>query len=641
MASKSPGKDKSKNMDNKSDAGSVGSTGKSSGIAGFLGSVFRSRKSKSKERKKESGESRVEVAYHGKRADARDRSSEDPKRHTIPRAVVPKGDQLTSDDDKTPVTPSRSKSKLRKKSLEREMERRALREMELERGKRLRERSRSRERLQGLSATEQVTPSIKPSSSTQDLVQAQLAQKSVVQRSSSSVGATSNVISTSVVERHSSFRVERSFQLRRTGPEMPPPIPPPRNKSMRSPTKDHSTPDAGAGPSTPKTPFQFWREQRLRSEEMKVQSSPSGGAVPKRAEKVEKAEDILARWKQERAKRVRNASGASGVSNASSTTAEPVKKVSVRHFATPEPKPATVHISEDEMETDSTPKRSKERKSSALSAFFHTFKTKKSNKENKEEPRKYSVTALMTSTPLSKGFHDTVLHASEPGKDEPVSPQPIHGTVLHPLPPRSSTTRTPFEEWRRYRSGQDPPPRPRDTASPSGIDPRRFAAPMHHGATSEPEADNVSIGSSMSSKSSTYGRAHHHHQTDSSHDDLHRLVGPQYYSTGRSASAMGIPRFIHRPRNPSLVSASPRLERPQGMMAYEGGFHASHGARLAHGSSFGSTQSHVWYHEYSHDAFPHDSEFEEGAFAAHNYDGRINLIRGRVNCIVVKSSHIV
>ena len=59
-------------------------------------------------------ETRMEAAYHGKKSDARDRSSEDPRRHTIPRARAgvspvgggaggPRGDVSSGDENGPPA----------------------------------------------------------------------------------------------------------------------------------------------------------------------------------------------------------------------------------------------------------------------------------------------------------------------------------------------------------------------------------------------------------------------------------------------------------------------------------------------------------------------------------------------------------
>merc|ERR1712106_383130 len=89
---------------------------------------------------------RVEVAYHGPRTDARDRSSEDPKRHRIPRASLsPTGSPITVPDeegmDEEVSIERRKKIRTRSVSKGREMDRRVSRERSLER-----ERRRSKER---------------------------------------------------------------------------------------------------------------------------------------------------------------------------------------------------------------------------------------------------------------------------------------------------------------------------------------------------------------------------------------------------------------------------------------------------------------------------------------------------------------
>jgi len=90
---------------------------------------------------------RVEVAYHGPRTDARDRSSEDPKRHRIPRASLsPTGSPITVPDEEgleeEVSIEKRKKIRTRSVSKGREMDRRVSRERSLER-----ERRRSKERI--------------------------------------------------------------------------------------------------------------------------------------------------------------------------------------------------------------------------------------------------------------------------------------------------------------------------------------------------------------------------------------------------------------------------------------------------------------------------------------------------------------
>ena len=98
--------------------------------------------------------SRIEVGYYGPRTDARDRSSEDPRRHRIPRIaslspgrgvgeVVDTPNMDESDmEENSDMADKRRKMRRRSASKERELERRASRERSLERGWR-RDRSRS------------------------------------------------------------------------------------------------------------------------------------------------------------------------------------------------------------------------------------------------------------------------------------------------------------------------------------------------------------------------------------------------------------------------------------------------------------------------------------------------------------------
>ena len=152
--------------------------------------------------------------------------------------------------------------------------------------------------------------------------------------------------------------------------------------------------------------------------------------------------------------------------------------------------------------------------------------------------------------------------------------------------------------------------------------------------TPDPDYDALSIASTGSR--SSYHRAKTSAET--SHEDLHRQVGPAYYTGSgvRSASSLGIPRFIHnKSRTQSLLSASPRLERP-GQQGQSGlprpttsrtpssdSFFGKHGAVLS------TAESHEWYDHYNKEAFPHEAEF--GDTMSPSYDGRITHIRGKRN----------
>lgn len=633
MASKSPGK-------KKEDEDEEAPTGSLSRAASKLGSLFGSgrrkgRKKSKNDEEKASGSARLEVAYYGHRTDARDRSSEDPRRHVIPRASlssspVPKGDHDISSEEENSKG---EKQKMRKKSIEREKGRRVSRERELEREKRLRERSRSRERLGHLTSTEQAKVNL--TSSTQDLLQKQLFESaahissttvtafkssspSPLSRSKSSVGASTNVTSltqsakdSSFVKRQTSFRVERNFELSRHG-KMPP-VPPPRlNKSKVSSSSPTPPPQVTEmsfevkRDSTSKTPYQFWREQRQSVHEKEADKSIT-------SPEPEKADEILTRWKLERAKRVRNLSGNSAVSNASSSTAEPLKK---KVLPTSHPKPQFVSIKSDNSLLDKEKSKNggdpKDRKSS-LSAMFQSLTKRKSSKEPKDEERKYSIKSLMKTTALDPEFHEAVLHPVE-DKGEP---EPVLGTVLHPVLPKGTQSRTPFEEWRHYRETKK-------VSAPPILSHSPITAPTLavRAKTPDPDYDSVSV-ASTSSRSSAGRMAHLH---ESSHEDIHRLVGPQYYNPSqRSYSAMGIPRFVHRPRGPSIVSASPRLERP---LNYQSSNESFFSKSVLSGGRLASAQSHQWYQEYSHDAFPHEAEFGEETKIG-NFDGRIHSIKGK------------
>ena len=98
-----------------------------------------------KEKSKKSSEfSRIEIAYHGKRTDARDRSSEDPIRHTLPRAnlstppiqQVPKQNSNSDEENNSDKSSTKKRRSFRsKRSKSKEKERRASRERELERSR--------------------------------------------------------------------------------------------------------------------------------------------------------------------------------------------------------------------------------------------------------------------------------------------------------------------------------------------------------------------------------------------------------------------------------------------------------------------------------------------------------------------------
>ncbi len=837
MAGKSPGKKKSKQHDEegKGDAASVHSdrggastlSRGASNLAQRVGSLFgggggsersskRGRKDKGstsaseeaeKKERRKSGESgsRVEVAYHGRRTDARDRSSEDPRRHHIPRASVTPtksrspvpfhdGKDAAGEGGEGDQPPSvKPRVKLRRKSLEREMERRASRERELERERRPRERSRSRERmLAELSSTEQAggqQPQVSSTSperlreQSSTTSSSRVVQSSFVTTTSSSVTSTfqshqqqqqslvrssSSVTSSAIkrgetaeeagaggspTRRQASFRVERNLQLSRSELGIPP-VPPPRARTPKSPGAQPTPPptetsfDFPDATSTPakKTPYQFWREQRLLQREdtpssssslmhssststvintlqqqdietvqqqqsqqsatsttshhhqqqhvatTSTEVSSSTGAVRKKQYVVdnaatdasstsigvamhaattegagpvlsppEKAEDILARWKRERAKRERNASGASA---ASSSTAEPARKFHHFHQQQQPVPPEGTSGGDDKKDS---------RKTSAIASMFHSI-TKRKSSSNKEE--KYSTIGalLRSSAPLDPVFHDTVLHPSEQLRQarsnlvsivpssEGQERQPVLGTVLKPRPPRSSAPpagataataaaappRTPFEEWRHYRSrGEEEDKRPKRISAPAfgrSYSPLLSSSPgaiaSLRARTPDPDYDSASIASTSSR--SSYGGGHRGGGS-SSREDLRRQVGPQFYGAQqRSNSSMGIPRYNFRqPPQPqhsqqyqrppsSMVSASPRLENPPlgsggGSRDNFFGRHQGFGARLP------SAESQMWYQDYSHEAFPHEAVFdqESAAFGVHNFDVRIHSIRGK------------
>ena len=128
---------------------------------GFFEQVWKSRQrsgSRGKEssssgtvvRRRERSATRVETAYHGKRADARDRSSEDPKRHRIPRASLSPSPVAVRPEEDLDAEEVRTRIRTRSGS-RKNMDRRVSRERSLEVERRKsreegeRERKRSRE----------------------------------------------------------------------------------------------------------------------------------------------------------------------------------------------------------------------------------------------------------------------------------------------------------------------------------------------------------------------------------------------------------------------------------------------------------------------------------------------------------------
>ena len=128
---------------------------------GFFEQVWKSRQrsgSRGKEssssgtvvRRRERSGTRVETAYHGKRADARDRSSEDPKRHRIPRASLSPSPVAARPEEDLDAEEVRTRIRTRSGS-RKNMDRRVSRERSLEKERRKsreegeRERKRSRE----------------------------------------------------------------------------------------------------------------------------------------------------------------------------------------------------------------------------------------------------------------------------------------------------------------------------------------------------------------------------------------------------------------------------------------------------------------------------------------------------------------
>eukprot|EP00095_Tigriopus_kingsejongensis_P001452 maker-scaffold207_size258870-snap-gene-1.17 protein:Tk01452 transcript:maker-scaffold207_size258870-snap-gene-1.17-mRNA-1 annotation:"PREDICTED: nesprin-1-like" len=558
---------------------------------------------------------RLERAYFGKRSDPRDRSSEDPRRHTIPRAhlggspIPPKGDRSDSEEDAWDA----SFEKTKRKSTERVLGRRASRERALEREKR-RERSRSRE---GRGSS--------PGSS----------QRQV---SATSVETQRQVLHTSDGTK---FKVEQHMQLSQTSYQETtvtstssrrvmsdesklPPIPPPRSRSKHHYEVIQGASDEpdGMRTSTPKkSPYQFWKEHQSKEEKGEDGSvrrtfMESTGAVVKESRVI---------------KRERTTSGTSQRSTTSST-AEPLSKVSVSSIPSPQ-QAERVYLKDDDESGHGSKGGRKDRKS--LSAMFSSLTSKKkTDKVAPEEERKTSIASLIgASSMLNPDLHAQVLQTDP--EDRPSSrggggeeKEPILGTVLHPKPPQPPrpNARTPFQEWRHYRQVSQS----KEGISPVSLnpEPRRISAPAHSPSlirptgvirthTPDPDYDNVSMVSTGSR--SSYGLRQ---GSDTSHEDLHRLVGPQYYADRqRSLSSMGIPRYQHRPRTPSsLLSASPRMERPIRAPSLEQ-------IPSRPNSALANPESQEWYDKYQLKAFPHDSQFGEQDYAKHNYDSHIHQIR--------------
>ena len=456
-------------------------------------------------------------------------------RSAIPSATSgPKGDQHSSGEDED-IGVDRSKSKLRKSSLEKEMERRATREREWEREiKRARSRSRERHMV------------MVPATTT-------------VERSASSAAVMM-----------SSKRVQR--------PEHPPPpVPPPRTHS-RGKVDSRKMKENRTPPVVKQTPYQFWREQRFKAS---YQISPVPTPEPLK-------EGFFGRRFVPR-RRERNLSGAS------SSSTEPV--------------PAA----------EST----KRKKKSSLSEMF-SFSRKKSTEEQQETRKTSATEMLVKSTMMRPEVHSQLINLKEEevatngsspkSKEVPTTDPVVVGTVLHP---QAAAPRTPFQEWRHYRQQNQrnvqqqqsyhhsaPPPARSDTSSP--ISRLRTPDPDYF--------DNMSVGSGVSSRSSYYR---------TSNEDLHRQVGPQYYSGHvggiRSSSAMGIPRFSASTaaKSRSLFSASPRLELHSNSSADS--YYGRHGAHLM------SAESHEWYSGYQHQV-PHEAEF---SISRANFDGRIKAGIGK------------
>jgi hypothetical protein len=627
MASKSPGS-------GGVDGASGGGGGDASPEGSFFGRMVKSRSSKEKKQKMSSStssmtvtggetssstvttstmmssamatETRMETAYHGKRTDARDRSSEDPRRHRIPRASVtpPKVDVLSSEGEEevkdaaaAAADNGKPRPKLRrKKSLEKTAGQRATRERTLEREKRVSSRSRDR-------ALVVTTDEVSRSAST----------------------ATSTF-----------YRVEKTVQMSHSfkGVKGTPPIPPPRTFSKRSVLQHQQQssemsfevhlPVATSTPSKMQTPYQFWREQRLRSSQVSsepskikpvkaFESEPQLQQQPQHQQpaKSDSSPGLFGRFKSKRER------SASGTSTASSSTAEPHRKLSAKVAA------AAVAANAETASIGSNGSASSRTKKS-LSNLFGTLTRKKSKEELSQTERKTSTTATLirSAVLLNPDFHKAVMKTDKNGSSTSppqMLPPPQHsmmGTVLHPRPPRG---RTPFQEWRHYRQQQHQRLLQQRQQQPQQMQQQSLGVQLdaHYRhtpsprllRTPDPDYDTMSVGSAVSSN------------YRSSKEDLRpKQVGPGYYATaGRSASSLGIPRFhaqrqqqgSPKPRTRSLAGESPRMS----------------GAPL-HGVQSG--ESHEWYTDFQQQV-PHDKEFGSNAsFGGKNYDGRIQAAIGEM-----------
>ena len=400
----------------------------------------------------------MEAAYHGKKSDARDRSSEDPRRHTIPRASVspgPRGDASSGDENADPsIAVHQQGARLRrKKSVEKAAGQRLSRERTLEREKRLSSRSRER-----------------------------------------GGGTATSTFSEAATASSTFYRVERTLQVSRSFRDAPgmPPIPPARSNSSRRAAVATSTPSKKRP-----TPYQLWREQRLMSEMRQV--SPVPPKVSPTAA-FQDAQDPAQKFK----KRQRSPSG---ISNASSTTAEPRRKV------VPTAEVAeTISIGSNDSEKSSKAKRS-------LSSLFGGKGKKKSREE---QLRKTSTTAslLHGALTLNPDFHKAIVEynngspATKPAAGQQVAvrvspppPPPDHvmGTVLKPQLPRG---RTPFQEWRHFRQQQKQRELQEEQQQQQQQQVEQPPVPYRHPPsprlmrTPEPDYDTTSVGSAVSYASS-------------------------------------------------------------------------------------------------------------------------------------------
>ena len=482
--------------------------------------------------------SRIDIAYHGKRTDARDRTSEDPIHHTLPRAslavaaaVAAAGDDTNSEDtnsEKSKSSTLKKRSFRSKRSKSREKERRASREREL-------------------AKTRKSPPPLPPGMPTS---------------------------------------VEMNFEVLR------PAHPVAAEKSAEN------------SPAAKKRSlnFQFWRDQQLKKSEAK--QAQMEGRKPSESQ------------------------------------------IKVTSLPKKSPKPESVVV-----ETGSPKSDKKFGRSSSLSTFFNAAFSRKKSSSAKTEPRKFSADVLVQSSPLNPEFHASIVHGSEDVQNSfspiPEDPDAISVQSPEPVPPvpEVKSPVNPLQAWRLYRQKdrqefrEIPPTVPEMSNENSEADPIslhivRAANEVSRPPDPEiptPDYDQMSVASSNAS-SFMSARYFQNRATDSSMEELRPHL---YYSRSaatatppmRSTSQFSIPRFAIKHRTRSLLSASPRLEHRSSRSPSTDSII---GSRLGAASSFGSSESQIWYQNYQHDAFPHEAVFGDEDFKGHSVDGRMHHIKGEL-----------